>query len=50
MISDFNPIPITNDKYKDLVSLCNSMIIPSNYHMFYKSLSHGNVNNNDESE
>ncbi|CAG5017218.1 unnamed protein product [Parnassius apollo] len=35
-----NPIPITEVKYKDLVSLCDTMIIPKKYHDFYKNLKH----------
>lgn len=47
-----DPIPISNDKFKDLISLCNSFVIPNKYHDFFKNLTHGrNVSdNNEESE
>lgn len=35
-----NPIPITEVKYKDLISLCDTLIIPTKYHDFYRSLKH----------
>lgn len=47
-----NPIPISNDKYNDLISLCNSGIIPNKYHDFFKNLTRGRKvsDNDDESE
>jgi hypothetical protein len=34
------PIKISSAKYKDLLSLCNSNVIPKIYHSFYQSLPH----------
>ncbi|CAG5028572.1 unnamed protein product [Parnassius apollo] len=48
------PIPISNDKYKDLISLCDSPIIPTKYHNYFRSLPHGrnvsDTRNNNESD
>lgn len=47
-----NPLPISQDKYKDLNSLCNSGTIPNKYHNFFRSLSYGRsiLDNDIESE
>ncbi|CAG5019836.1 unnamed protein product [Parnassius apollo] len=34
------PIDITNDKYKDIISLCETGIIPEKYHPYFRSLPH----------
>lgn len=36
------PIPISNEKYNDLMTLCQKSVIPPVYHSFYKTLPHGN--------
>lgn len=36
------PIPVPEGKYKDLINLCATMIIPKKYHDFYKNLKHTN--------
>ncbi|CAG5037562.1 unnamed protein product [Parnassius apollo] len=47
-----NPISITEVKYKDLVSLCDTMIIPKKYeyHDFYKNLKHSKEEQGDDEE
>jgi hypothetical protein len=35
-----NPIPLTYDKYNDLISLCLSGVIPKAHHVFYALLPH----------
>jgi hypothetical protein len=37
------PPPISDAKFKDLISLCNSQAIPRDYHSFYQSLSHSSA-------
>lgn len=34
------PIDITNDKYKDIISLCETGIIPEKYHPYFRALPH----------
>ncbi|XP_055676595.1 uncharacterized protein LOC129785944 isoform X3 [Lutzomyia longipalpis] len=33
-----SPIPLKKDKYKDLMYLCEKLLIPTEYHSFYKNL------------
>ena len=35
------PIPISNEKYADLIKLCQSSIIPPVHHTYYRALLHG---------
>ncbi|KAL4713441.1 hypothetical protein ACJJTC_010426 [Scirpophaga incertulas] len=37
----FEPIAISKDKYRDLMNLCETGIIPTKYHEFFKTLTHG---------
>lgn len=46
-----NPIPIPELKYKDLISLCDTMIIPKKYHDFYEKIKHSkDEQGNDEED
>lgn len=45
-----NPIPITDVKYKDLISLCDTLIIPNKYHDFYKNLKHSTESQDTDNE
>ena len=36
------PIPVSDAKYKDLISLCEQNAIPPAYHQYYRNLPHGN--------
>lgn len=38
-----SPIKVKNDKYKDLVSMCDSKIIPEEYHSFFRGLPYEHV-------
>ncbi|CAB3235002.1 unnamed protein product [Arctia plantaginis] len=44
------PIPISKDKYKDLTSLCDALIIPTKYHYFFRNLIHGHNVSDDNNE
>ena len=35
-----NMLPISNDKYNDLISLCVEDVIPKEHHLFYVFLPH----------
>lgn len=37
------PLTISKEKYKDLMNLCETGIIPIKYHQFFKSLKHGHI-------
>lgn len=41
------PVSISNDKFKDLMNLSETGIIPSKYHDFFSSLPHGRFASND---
>ncbi|XP_026733787.1 uncharacterized protein LOC113498078 [Trichoplusia ni] len=43
-------LPISRDKYKDLLSLCNTNIIPVEYHDYFKTLPNGDANTSDDEE
>ncbi|CAH2208533.1 jg8080, partial [Pararge aegeria aegeria] len=45
-----NPIPITEVKYRDLISLCDTMIIPKKYHTFYNNLKHSKEEQGNDEE
>lgn len=40
-------ISISKDKFKDLISLCETGIIPVKYHDYYKALPHGHITINE---
>lgn len=46
-----NPLPIDKNKHKDLMNLCQSEVIPKEYHLFYKTLiSNDTTSNNGNSD
>lgn len=45
-----NSIPITGVKYKDLISLCDTLIIPNKYHDFYRNLKHSEKEQGNDKE
>lgn len=44
-----NTLSITEAKYKDLVSLCDTLV-PKEYHRFYKNIKHDKKTVEDESD
>ncbi|KAI8435869.1 hypothetical protein MSG28_004078 [Choristoneura fumiferana] len=44
-----NPLTITDAKYKDLISLCQSGVIPKEYHTFFKNINYSaNIGDNSD--
>ena len=35
--------PVSGKKYQGLIDLCEELVIPRQYHAFYKALPHGKV-------
>lgn len=49
----FEPIAISNEKFKDLINMCETRIIPDRYHDYFNALPHGRaafIETDDDSE